>query len=132
MKKLMLLLIAGILIFGCTQYGNGGTTPPPPTTNPVTNPVTNPATGGTGNSVTTHIQNFAFNPADISIKKGDTIAWVNDDSVPHQIKSVSGTFDSPTIAPGGSFQHTFSDAPGVYPYSCSIHPSMHGSITITS
>jgi plastocyanin len=132
MKRIVILLALGILLFGCTQYGGGGNgygTTTPNTSG--TGGTTPSGPGGTGATVTVHIKNFAFGPADITIKKGDTVVWANDDAVPHSIKSASGAFDSSPIAPGSTTQHTFTDAPGVYQYSCGIHPSMHGSITIT-
>jgi len=115
MKKLVLLLVLGILLFGCTQYGGGSPGTPPG--------------GGTGTTKTVHIQNFAFNPADITVKKGDTVTWVNDDGATHQIKSA--IFPSAPLPNGATFQHTFNEAPGVYRYSCAIHPSMVGSVTVT-
>jgi len=139
MRKLILLLALGILLFGCTQNSGGnnyGTMPTNSTGTGSTTPSGAPsgspsATGQTATTHTVHIKNFAFDPADITIKKGDTVVWANDDAAPHSIKSASGAFDSATISPGSTAQHTFTDAPGVYPYSCGIHPSMHGTITIT-
>ena len=69
------------------------------------------------------IQNFAFSPESLTVKVGDTVEWVNEDSAPHTV------FDSGTLATGQSFSHTF-DAPGTYVYHCSIHPSMTGMIIV--
>jgi plastocyanin len=33
------------------------------------------------------------------------------------------------MAANASFSHTF-DTPGSYPYSCTIHPNMHGTIVV--
>lgn len=73
------------------------------------------------------IANFVFNPADLVIKVGTTVTWTNNDSVPHQIKS--DTFNSVALNQGGSFQFQFKTT-GVYNYSCAIHPSMKGKITV--
>jgi hypothetical protein len=40
-----------------------------------------------------------------------------------------GLFDSGSLAPGGTFSHTFTAA-GTYHYHCSIHPSMTGIIVV--
>jgi plastocyanin len=74
-----------------------------------------------------NIQNFSFNPGTLTINKGDTVIWTNNDSAPHQIKSA--TFNSNTLSNGGTFSFTFTDA-GTYNYSCAIHPSMTGSIIV--
>ncbi len=118
MKRLIALLVFGLLLAGCTQYGN--TTPPggQNTTPP-----------GNGSTVTVHISNFAFSPAEITVKEGQTVIWVNDDSVPHSVKF--GSFASPTFPKGGTFQHTFTEAPGDYAYTCGVHPSMAGKVTLT-
>ena len=73
------------------------------------------------------IQNFAFNPATVTIKVGDRLTWTNNDSVQHQIKS--DTFNSTPLSKGQIFSFTFATA-GTFDYSCAIHPSMHGRIIV--
>ncbi len=128
MKKVFAILVLSMLLlgFGCTQ--NNGTPAPQPNT--TQNKGAN-STGGTGASLTIHISNFAFVPAGLTVKQGDTVTWVNDDPVGHEIKSDSGGFDSATLSTGDTFSHTFSEAPGDYAYHCAIHPSMTGKITVT-
>jgi plastocyanin len=139
MKTLIILLLLGILLVGCTQTG---TTTPTGTGNPANVPpagdVTPPAGDaggvnstpvGPGNTVTVKIQGFAFNPADISVSQGDTVEWVNEDATSHTIKSAG--FESGTLAQGEKFSHKFTEGPGEYPYSCAIHPSMTGKVVVT-
>lgn len=77
------------------------------------------------------IENFAFTPAHISVKKGTTVTWTNNDSVAH---TVSGdTDDGPnslTLDPGDTYSFTFNDN-GTMGYHCNIHQSMHGTVTVT-
>lgn len=73
------------------------------------------------------IRNFAFDPATLTVKKGTTVTWTNQDSVPHQIKS--GSFNSAALGNGQSFSFTF-DETGTFDYSCAIHPSMLGRIIV--
>lgn len=73
------------------------------------------------------IQNFAFNPDSITVKAGTTVTWQNNDSATHTV--VIGTLASPDLAPGDSYQHTFSTA-GTYQYHCSIHPTMTGTVIV--
>ncbi|MDD4901679.1 MAG: cupredoxin family copper-binding protein [Patescibacteria group bacterium] len=94
---------------------------PAPTPPPA--PITPPAvTQGQVN-----IQNFSFNPAEVTVAVGDTVVWTNNDSVRHQIASDS--FNSVPLPQGGSFSHTFTAA-GTFDYHCAIHPSMTGKIIV--
>ncbi|MCC7025061.1 MAG: cupredoxin family copper-binding protein [Thermomicrobiales bacterium] len=77
------------------------------------------------------IANFSFQPGTISVPAGTTVTWQNADAVAHTVTSDSGAFDSGQIPPGGSFSTTFSQ-PGLYTYHCQIHPSMTGSVMVTS
>lgn len=73
------------------------------------------------------IQNFAFSPGVLTVKKGTTVIWTNDDAAPHQVKSA--VFNSSVLNTGDSFTFTFNEA-GSYDYICSIHPSMKGTIIV--
>lgn len=73
------------------------------------------------------IQNFLFNPAELSIKKGDTVTWTNQDSMAHKISG--NGFQSDALNKGQSFSFTFNTA-GTFDYICSIHPSMKGKIIV--
>src|SRR5271157_3309775 len=109
MKKLMILIALVIVLFGCTQQ-NGGAV------------VNTTKSGGAASIVSVDIKGFAFNPTEITVKRGQTVRWTNDDSVPHSVKFDS--FQSPTLSNGDSYEHTFTEAPGEYNYSCAIHPYM--------
>ena len=73
------------------------------------------------------IQNFAFDPATLTVKKGTEVIWTNNDSAPHKIQSDS--FSSKTLGQGTSFSFTFNEA-GNFDYFCAIHPSMTGRIIV--
>jgi plastocyanin len=75
------------------------------------------------------IKGFAFVPDSLTIAKGTTVTWINQQSVGHTVTSDTGAFESATIASGGSFDFTF-DTAGTYTYHCSIHPSMTGTIIV--
>jgi plastocyanin len=140
MKKigLVLLLVMMVLISGCT-YGprtevssQPTTTPMPPTTptEMITSTATSTATV-TSVPVAIEIKNFAFNPSTITIPKGTTVIWTQNDSVPHTVTtSVGKGFDSGTLNPGDTFSWTFNDV-GTFSYGCSIHPNMMGTIIVT-
>ena len=83
-------------------------------------------------AVSVTIANFAFNPATVTAKVGDTITWTNSDSVQHTatIKS-NESCTTPALAKDVSGGITFSQA-GSYDFFCKIHPQMTGKIEITS
>jgi plastocyanin len=47
----------------------------------------------------------------------------------HNIVADDGSYNSGPLAPGATFTHAFTAA-GSYPYHCSIHPNMRGTITV--
>lgn len=68
-----------------------------------------------------------FSPDRIEIRPGDTVRWVNVDTMAHT--ATGADFNSGSIPPGGSFQHTFSAA-GEFGYRCTLHPGMNGTIVV--
>jgi plastocyanin len=129
------LLGATFFLGGCGyQNANQGTAPTPsnntaksaPTTNStaaVPSPTANQASGSV------KIQNFAFSPASVTIKKGESVTWTNEDSASHTIVSDSNVFQSGSLANGQTFSFTFNTA-GQFPYHCSIHPSMKAMVIV--
>ena len=75
------------------------------------------------------IKNFAFSPAQITVNKGDTVVWTNNDTAPHTVTGDNGGPDSPTLQNGATYSYTFNTA-GTFPYYCSIHPMMKGIVTV--
>ncbi len=73
----------------------------------------------------------------VEILVGDTIVWSNAETAFHTVTSGSesdgldGLFDSKEFAPGKSFTYKFSEI-GHYPYYCTLHPWMMGTIIVTS
>jgi plastocyanin len=86
---------------------------------------------------TVTIQDFAFSPANITVKPGTTVTWTNKDSAAHTVTATDGkkgldnklVLDSGTINSGQKYAATFS-TPGVYHYRCNFHSSMTGTVTV--
>jgi plastocyanin len=76
------------------------------------------------------IVNFAFNPATITVTKGSTVKWTNQDEAPHTVTSDGSYWDSGELNKGLSFNHTFNQT-GTFTYHCAVHPSMKGTIVVT-
>jgi plastocyanin len=73
------------------------------------------------------MRNMQFSPKTIRVRKGTVVEWKNDDIVPHTATSVS--FDSGSLSPGKSWQHTFNEA-GQFHYVCTFHPTMTGVVIV--
>jgi plastocyanin len=76
--------------------------------------------------VDTIVQNGrAFHPGEITIARGTTLNFSNEDEFIHQIYvDVEGfNYDSAEQSPGEVFHITFPDA-GTFPVRCHIHPKM--------
>ena len=78
------------------------------------------------------IRNFAFRPDSLHVPPGATVTWVDCEDIgqqPHTTTSASAVWSSPNLVSGDRYSHTFA-APGAFPYSCTIHPSMIAKIVV--
>ena len=74
----------------------------------------------------------SYKPNPIEIKVGDSVTWINNDSSLHRATSTSSNdsnFDSKLLRRGETFSFTF-DREGQYPYFCTLHPNMVGSVVV--
>jgi plastocyanin len=62
-----------------------------------------------------------FSPADLSLRVGDSVVWVNKDILAHTATTSTPGFDSKVIAPGKSWRYTVRRT-GEFPYTCVFHP----------
>jgi plastocyanin len=75
------------------------------------------------------IDQFTFTPQRVTVKAGATVAWINDDDIPHTVASSTKVFKSKALDTSDKFSFTFT-TPGVYKYFCSLHPHMTGAIVV--
>jgi plastocyanin len=66
-----------------------------------------------------------FDPAELTIKSGDTVKWVNNKLAPHNVmfegdKGAAYNHKALLFSPGESFEETFNDS-GTYSYYCEPH-----------
>jgi plastocyanin len=73
-----------------------------------------------------------FSTESVTIKKGEALTFVNDDSVPHNIISTSkgNEFNLGSQPPGAATDVTFKE-PGDALVICAIHPRMKMTVKIT-
>ncbi len=95
----------------------------------------------------TDFSNKCYDPAVLTIPKGTTVTWTNEDTTTHTVTSgisfglmtveefkgrqfgPDGLFDSGLLAPGATFSFKF-DNEGEYLYFCTLHPLMVGKVIV--
>lgn len=89
------------------------------------------AAGADAKVWTVNIQGLEFVPGSVSIAQGDSVRWVNLDSVSHTSTSDTGIWTSQTLVHNASYTRKFPDT-GQFPYHCSIHVGMQATVTVTA
>jgi plastocyanin len=137
----ILLTPAALLLTGCSGVSGGtdagGASPraaAASTTSDATLHVMPSAAQGTtekGEPNQVVIDNFAFQPRQLTVAAGTRVTFVNRDDVPHTATSTARprAFDSGTLDTDGRFTHVFT-TPGTYEYFCALHPRMTGTIVV--
>ena len=121
MRKLMLLAAVALISAcgsGTTDFGTGVHPPPPP-----------PPDSTGASFVTVSITDNVFTPASVTVPRNRAVRWTNNGGTAHTVTADDASFESNSIAPGGTFQRTFTVA-GTFGYHCTIHPGMTGSVTV--
>ncbi|MFE0025013.1 cupredoxin family copper-binding protein [Amycolatopsis sp. NPDC059021] len=77
------------------------------------------------------MENYAYGPAALTVRAGDTVTWMQHDEAPHDVVTTSApvAFRSPKLSQGQSWSYTFTQ-PGTYSYYCSVHPDMRATVTV--
>jgi plastocyanin len=91
-----------------------------------------PSSGGKSASVS--LKNIQFSPKTLSVAKGTTVTWTNDDSVNHDVTKTGGpgpkfSSGSGNMAQGDTYKQKLT-TPGTIDYVCTVHPGMTGKITV--
>lgn len=76
-----------------------------------------------------HIENFTFNPPELTVKPGTTVIWENADDIPHSVVEKDGKFHSAALDTGQTFSMAVQDV-GEIDYYCGLHPHMTGKIIV--
>ena len=111
-KQLIIFLLVFLLLIGvngCGKNNDGG------------------SAAASNDKNTVIIENYKFQPEEITIQSGETVTWINKDSVKHT--ATGDTFDSGLLAKDESFQQTF-DKAGTYDYICTPHPYMKARVIV--
>jgi plastocyanin len=85
------------------------------------------AAAGAGGG-TVKLAGLSFAPGTLTVARGTTVVFDNDDTAPHTVTARSGGVDSGVLDPGRQFSLAVTDG---FEYFCSIHPSMTARIVVT-
>jgi plastocyanin len=123
-----------IVLASCSSSSNSGTekSTPPATASATTSPATTTSAAATSGAGIT-INTFAYSGT-MTVKAGQKITVTNKDSVAHTLTDkTTHKFDTGNIAgSGGTGTFTAPSKPGSYPFGCTYHPNMHGTLIVTS
>jgi plastocyanin len=75
------------------------------------------------------IENYAYNPAQITVAAGTKINWTNKDKIAHTVTADDKSFDSGLLKTNAGFSKVFS-SPGTFAYHCTPHPNMKAQIVV--
>lgn len=137
-RTLSLLLLIGALALvaagcGSDDSGDSSSTSSSAAATTDTGTSSSESTGSeaAGGGITIKMENIAFSPKEQTVKVGEKVTWVNDDTVDHDVKATSGAdFGSDTFGKDGTFSFT-PDKAGTIEYVCTLHQGMTGTLTVT-
>jgi plastocyanin len=124
MKKLTVLLFVLAIAVGVATAGGCGYK-----SNPTSPGYGNNGGGGGGTQVA--ISGYAF--SNLTVAKGATVTWKNNDSMPHTATSDNSSafpFDTGNIGAGATSKAITFTQSGTFTYHCTYHSGMHGTITV--
>ena len=77
------------------------------------------------------IKQFSYAPAQLHVRAGDRVAWVNceSDHTPHTATADDASFDSGLLNPNEVYIRSFPSA-GTVPYHCGLHPFMKAAVVV--
>jgi plastocyanin len=126
-------LVLGVALTACSSSSSS----PSAASATATSPASATATGSssaqkTVTSDTIVIKNFAFSPASVAVSPGAVVTVRNEDSVTHTLtdKADSTLFNTGPVSPGQSKTFKAPDKPGSYPFFCTIHQFMTGTLVV--
>jgi plastocyanin len=75
------------------------------------------------------ITSSGFDPAQMTVGAGDTVMWVNRDTVTRQLIAESGGFSSPQLPPGETYTFQFT-RPGTFAYHDRLKTAQKGTVVV--
>jgi len=120
--------IVGVIAFAMNQGDDEAT---PSSSNGSSSSQSGSSESTSGEQVS--IKDYTYGPENLTVKKGTTVTWTNEDSVGHTVTvddPSNGGPESELFGKGETFSYTF-DEVGEFPYFCQPHTYMKASVTVT-
>ncbi len=76
------------------------------------------------------IKDFAYSPATLTVKAGETVTVTNKDAAGHSITADDGSFDTGVLSQNEAGTFTAPTQPGTYKFHCTPHPSITGTLVV--
>ena len=102
-------------------YSSNPTPAPSPTQSPSAD-VTITIQGQRGNQ--------SYSPSPMTVRVGQRVAWQNADTIAHTATQDASGFNTGNLAAGATSSPITMSTAGTFPYHCTIHPGMVGTITV--
>lgn len=128
-------LAALLTLTACGSDSNGSG--PSGSGPPAASPGSSHAAGGGGDdssasSTKLIIKDFQYS-GKLTVQAGAKVTVTNKDTAPHTVTSEQDKmFDSGKIDGGGTGSFTAPTKPGKYPFGCTFHPDMAGTLVVTA
>jgi len=129
MRRALAVLVLAFALVGLAACGSSSSNAPaaPPTPTDLRGQTT----------VDVQASSNEFHPQSIIIDAGTKVTWHNGDAVAHNVKKSADAVDfgapfgveSDKFGPGKTYSFTFTK-PGTYPYECTIHAGMTGTVEV--
>lgn len=124
------IALLGVFAVGCGQSSPATPTP----TNSCSPTPTNPECVNPPNLLTVTIQNGVFSPNPVTVKVGQSVNWLNSDSIEHTATD-PGVFDtgaiSPTSAHSANGDGVMFSTAGTFTYHCTLHANETATVVVT-
>ena len=135
MRRTLALLLSALFFVPAACGGGDDANPTVQETNPdptVAGESAEDSSGGGSTAEGTRevvMKNFQFEPAELTVKVGQSVTWRNEDTAKHDAFSEENDLDTNDIGQGQTV--TFQpDKAGEIDYICSIHPQMKGKLIV--
>jgi plastocyanin len=125
-----LVLLAVLTLAGCSNGSGGYMSPTAPSPTPYVAP--DPVVADLTINIVGMAGSNSYSPNPSTVKVGQKVAWYNADSISHTATADGGSFNTGTIAPGGTSTPITMASAGTFPYHCAIHGlAMTGTLVVT-
>jgi plastocyanin len=118
LKRIAVVILTGLVFGSCGGSSGSSSNSPSPSAVMVS------IVSGARTLTTT-----AYSPNPVTVPRGSTVTWTNNDTSTHDQIADNGSFNSGDVAPGAQGSVTFQTA-GTIPYHCGRHPNMVGTIIV--